>query len=84
MKTKRVYATDCSGSLVEAITTYITSDVKTVCVLARVVIDKDYGNPSRHIEEGLKLFEIFQALYSDNEDGEVTVSLTIADYLVNV
>jgi hypothetical protein len=58
--------------------------VKTDCVLARVVIDKDYSQPSKHIEEGLKVFKLFQAMYSDHEDGDVTVSLTVEDYCVNL
>jgi hypothetical protein len=46
MKTKRVYA-ECSGALIEAVSSsYIRSatkeTVRTDCVLARVVIDKDY------------------------------------------
>ena len=88
MKTKRVYP-ECSGALIEAIsTTYMraaTEDtVKTDCVLARVVIDKDYRQPSKHIEDGLKVFKLFQDMYSDHEDGDVTVSLTVEDYCVNL
>jgi hypothetical protein len=88
MKTRRVYA-ECSGALIEAVSAYyIRSDakgaVKTDCVLARVVIDKDYSQPSKHIEEGLKVFKLFQAMYSDHEDGDVTVSLTVEDYCVNL
>jgi hypothetical protein len=88
MKTKRVYA-ECSGALIEAIsTTYIRSDsedtVKTDCVLARVVIDKDYSQPSKHIDAGLRVFKFFQQMYSDYEDGDVTVSLTVEDCCVNI
>jgi hypothetical protein len=88
MKTKRVYA-ECSGALIEAVSSsyirYATKDsVKTDCVLARVVIDKDYNQPSKHIEEGLKIFKLFQDLYSNHEDGDVTVSLTVEDYCVNL
>ena len=88
MKTKRVYA-ECSGALIEAISsTYMRSatkdTLKTDCVLARVVIDKDYSQPSKHIEDGLKVFELFQDMYSDHEDGDVTVSLTVEDYCVNL
>ena len=88
MKTKRVYA-ECSGALIEAVSSsYIRSDtqgaVKTDCVLARVVIDKDYSQPSKHIKQGLKIFELFQDFYSDHEDGDVTVSLTVEDYCVNM
>ena len=88
MKTKRVYAEN-SGALIEAVSSYyIRSDakgaVKTDCVLARVVIDKDYSQPSKHIEEGLKVFKLFQDMYSDHEDGDVTVSLTVEDYCVNL
>ena len=88
MKTKRVYA-ECSGALIEAVSSsYIRSDtqgsVKTDCVLARVVIDKDYSQPSKHIKQGLKVFELFQDMYSDHEDGDVTVSLTIEDSCVNM
>lgn len=88
MKTKRVYA-ECSGALIEVVSSsYIRSDtqgaIKTNCVLARVVIDKDYSQPSKHIEEGLKIFKQFQDLYSDHEDGDVTVSLTVEDYCVNL
>ena len=88
MKTKRVYP-ECSGALIEAVSAYyIRSDtqgsVKTECVLARVVIDKDYNQPSKHIEEGLKIFKQFQDLYSNHEDGDVTVSLTVEDYCVNL
>ena len=88
MKTKRVYA-ECSGALIEAVSSsYIRSDtqgaVKTDCVLARVVIDKDYSQPSKHIEEGLKIFKQFQDLYSNHADGDVTVSLTVEDYCVNL
>jgi hypothetical protein len=88
MKTKRVYA-ECSGALIEAVSSsylrYATKDtIKTDCVLARVVIDKDYAQPKKHIEEGLKIFKLFQDLYSNHEDGDVTVSLTIEDYCVNM
>ncbi len=88
MKTKRVYA-ECSGALIEAVSTYYTrSDTKetvmTKCVLARVVIDKDYSQPSKHIKQGIKIFKLFQDLYSNHEDGDVTVSLTIEDYCVNM
>ena len=88
MKTKRVYA-DCRGALIEAVSSsYMRSDgkgaVKTDCVLARVVIDKDYSQPSKYIEEGLKIFKLFQDLYSDHEAGDVTVSLTVEDYCVNL
>jgi len=88
MKTRRVYP-ECSGALIEAIsTTYMRSatkdTLKTDCVLARVVIDKDYSQPSKHIEDGLKVFELFQDMYSDHEDGDVTVSLTVEDYCVNL
>mgnify|MGYP001111715855 FL=1 len=88
MKTKRVYP-ECSGALIEAIsTTYMRSatkdTVKTDCVLARVVIDKDYSQPSKHIDDGLKVFKQFQDLYSNHEDGDVTVSLTVEDYCVNL
>ena len=80
MKTKRVYPEN-SGALIEAVSSsYIRSDtqgaVKTDCVLARVVIYKDYSQPSRHIEEGLKIFKRFQDLYSNHEVGDVTVSLS--------
>ena len=86
MKTRRIYA-ECSGALIEAVSSsYIRSDaggaVKTDCVLARVVID--YSQPSKHIEEGLKIFKMFQDMYSDHEDGDVTVSLTVEDYCVNL
>ena len=88
MKTKRVYA-ECSGALIEVVSScYIRSDAKgatkTECVLARVVIDKDYSQPSKHIKQGLKIFELFQDMYSDHEDGDVTVSLTVEDYCVNI
>jgi hypothetical protein len=88
MKTKRVYPEN-SGALIEAVSAYyIRSDtqgsVKTECVLARVVIDKDYNQPSKHIEEGLKIFKQFQDLYSNHEDGDVTISLTVEDYCVNL
>jgi len=88
MKTKRVYP-ECSGALIEAVSSsYMRSatkdTVKTDCVLARVVIDKDYRQPSKHIEEGLKVFKLFQDMYSDHEDGDVTVSLTVEDYCVNL
>ena len=88
MKTKRVYP-ECSGALIEAIsTTYMRSatkdTVKTDCVLARVVIDKDYSQPSKHIDDGLKVFKQFQDLYSNHEDDDVTVSLTVEDYCVNL
>ena len=88
MKTKRVYPEN-SGALIEAVSAYyIKSDskgvIKTDCVLARVVIDKDYNQPSKHIEEGLKIFKQFQDLYSNHEDGDVTVSLTVEDYCVNL
>ena len=88
MKTRRVYP-ECSGALIEAVSSsYMraaTEDtVKTDCVLARVVIDKDYSQPSKHIEEGLKIFKLFQDMYSDHEDGDVTVSLTVEDYCVNL
>jgi hypothetical protein len=88
MKTKRVYPEN-SGALIEAVSVYYirsaTKDtIKTECVLARVVIDKDYNQPSKHIEEGLKIFKQFQDLYSNHEDGDVTVSLTVEDYCVNL
>ena len=88
MKTRRVYP-ECSGALIEAVSSsYMRSDakgaVKTDCVLARVVIDKDYSQPSKHIEEGLKVFKLFKDMYSDHEDGDVTVSLTVEDYCVNL
>ena len=88
MKTKRVYPEN-SGALIEAVSSsyirYATKDsVKTNCVLARVVIDKDYNQPSKHIEEGLKIFKQFQDLYSNHEDGDVTISLTVEDYCVNL
>ena len=88
MKTRRVYPEN-SGALIEAVSSYyIRSDAggatKTDCVLARVVIDKDYSQPSKHIEEGLKVFKLFQDMYSDHEDGDVTVSLTVEDYCVNL
>ena len=88
MKTRRVYAEN-SGALIEAVSSsYMRSatkdTVKTDCVLARVVIDKDYSQPSKHIEEGLKIFKLFQDMYSDHEDGDVTVSLTVEDYCVNL
>jgi len=89
MKTKRVYPEN-SGALIEAVSAYyVISDtqgvsVKTNCVLARVVIDKDYNQPSKHIEEGLKIFKQFQDLYSNHEDGDVTISLTVEDYCVNL
>lgn len=89
MKTKRVYPEN-SGALIEAVSAYyVISDtqgvsVKTHCVLARVVIDKDYNQPSKHIEEGLKIFKQFQDLYSNHEDGDVTISLTVEDYCVNL
>jgi hypothetical protein len=87
MKTKRVY-TKCSGALIEAVSEcYFRSateeTVKTEEVLARVIIKKDYSQPDKHIEEGLKIFKLFQALYSDFQDGNVTVSLTVEDYCVN-
>ena len=88
MKSKRVYAEN-SGALIEAVSSsYMRSDaggaVKTDCVLARVVIDKDYSQPSKHIEDGLKVFKLFQDMYSDHEDGDVTVSLTVEDYCINL
>lgn len=88
MKTRRVYA-ECSGALIEAVSSsYLRSDaggaVKTECVLARVVIDKDYSQPNKHVEDGLKVFKLFQDMYSDHEDGDVTVSLTVEDYCVNL
>ena len=88
MKTKRVYP-ECSGALIEAVSSsYMRSatkdTVKTDCVLARVVIDKDYSQPSKHIDDGLKVFKLFQDMYSDHEDGDVTVSLTVEDYCVNL
>ena len=88
MKTKRVYA-ECSGALIEAVSSsYIRSatkeTVRTDYVLARVVIAKDYSQPSKHIEEGLKIFKQFQDLYSNHEDGDVTVSLTVEEYCVNL
>jgi hypothetical protein len=88
MKSKRVYAEN-SGALIEAISSSYTKSedkgaLRTDCVLARVVIDKDYSQPSKHIEEGLKVFKLFQAMYSDHEDGDVTVSLTVEDYCVNL
>jgi hypothetical protein len=88
MKTRRVYA-ECSGALIEAVSSsYMRSatkdTVKTDCVLARVVIDKDYSQPSKHIDDGLKVFKLFQDMYSDHEDGDVTVSLTVEDYCVNL
>ena len=84
-----VYA-DCSGgAVIEVVSTYFTRSatketVRTDCVLARVVIDKDYSQPSKHIEEGLKIFKQFQDLYSNHEDGDVTVSLTVEEYCVNL
>ena len=88
MKTRRVYA-ECTGALIEAVSSsYMRSatkdTVKTDCVLARVVIDKDYSQPSKHIDDGLKVFKLFQDMYSDHEDGDVTVSLTVEDYCVNL
>ena len=88
MKNKRVYA-ECSGALIEAVSSsYVRSatkdTVKTDCVLARVVIDKDYNQPNKHIEEGLKIFKQFQDLYSNHEDGDVNISLTLEDYCVNL
>ena len=88
MKTKRVYAEN-NGALIEAVSSsYMRSDskgvVKTDYVLARVVIEKDYSQPSKYIEEGLKVFRMFQDIYSDHEDGDVTVSLTVEDYCVNL
>ena len=88
MKTKRVYA-ECSGALIEAVSTYYTrsdtqGSVKTDCVLARVVIDKDYSQPNKHIEEALKIFELFQNLYSNHEDGDIGIFLTIEDSCVNM
>jgi hypothetical protein len=88
MKSKRVYAEN-SGALIEAISSSYTKSedkgaLRTDCVLARVVIDKDYSQPSKHIEEGLKIFKLFQDMYSDHEDGDVTVSLTVEDYCVNL
>ena len=88
MKTKRFYPEN-SGALIEAVSSfYIRSATKetgrTDYVLARVVISKDYSQPSKHIEEGLKIFKQFQDLYSNHEDGDVTVSLTVEDYCVNL
>jgi hypothetical protein len=88
MKTKRFYPEN-SGALIEAVSSfYIRSatkeTVRTDYVLARVVITKDYSQPSKHIEEGLKIFKQFQDLYSNHEDGNVTVSLTVEDYCVNM
>ena len=88
MKTRRVYAEN-SGALIEAISSSYTKSedkgaLRTDCVLARVVIDKDYSQPSKHIEEGLKIFKLFQDMYSDHEDGDVTVSLTVENYCVNL
>jgi hypothetical protein len=88
MKIKRVYAEN-SGALIEAVSSYyIRSDavgaVRTDYVLARVVIDKDYSQPNKYIEEGLKVFKLFQDIYSDHENGDVTVSLTVEDYCVNL
>jgi hypothetical protein len=88
MKTKRFYPEN-SGALIEAVSSfYIRSatkeTVRTDYVLARVVIDKDYSQPSKYIEEGLKIFKQFQDLYSNHEDGNVTVSLTVEDYCVNL
>jgi hypothetical protein len=88
MKTKRFYPEN-SGALIEAVSSfYIRSatkeTVRTDYVLARVVISKDYSQPSKHIEEGLKIFKQFQDLYSNHEDGNVTVSLTVEDYCVNM
>jgi hypothetical protein len=88
MKTKRFYPEN-SGALIEAVSSfYIRSatkeTVRTDYVLARVVIAKDYSQPSKHIEEGLKIFKQFQDLYSNHEDGNVTVSLTVEDYCVNM
>jgi len=88
MKNRRVYA-DCRGALIEVVSSsyvrYATKDtVKTDCVLARVVIDKDYNQPNKHIEEGLKIFKQFQDLYSNHEDGDVNISLTVEDYCVNL
>lgn len=88
MKTKRVYA-ECCGALIEVVSvSYLRSatveTVKTEEVLARVVINKNYSQPDKHIEEGLKMFKLFQAMYSDYQDGDVTVSLTVEDYCVNL
>ena len=88
MKTKRFYPEN-SGALIEAVSSfYIRSatkeTVRTDYVLARVVIAKDYSQPSKYIEEGLKIFKQFQDLYSNHEDGNVTVSLTVEDYCVNL
>jgi hypothetical protein len=88
MKTKRFYPEN-SGALIEAVSSfYIRSatkeTVRTDYVLARVVISKDYSQPSKYIEEGLKIFKQFQDLYSNHEDGNVTVSLTVEDYCVNL
>ncbi len=88
MKTRRVYP-ECRGALIEAVSSsYMRSDskgvVKTDHVLARVVIDKDYSQPNKYIEEGLRVFKLFQDIYSDHEDGDVTVSLTVEDYCVNL
>lgn len=88
MKNRRAYA-DCRGALIEVVScTYVrlaTKDtVKTDCVLARVVIDKDYNQPNKHIEEGLKIFKQFQDLYSNHENGDVNISLIFEDYCVNL
>jgi hypothetical protein len=88
MKIKRVYAEN-SGAVIEAVSSsYMRSDskgaVKTDYVLARVVIDKYYSQPNKYIEEGLKVFKLFQDIYSDHESGDVTVSLTVEDYCVNL
>jgi hypothetical protein len=88
MKSKRVYAEN-SGALIEAISSSYTKSedkgaLRTDCVLARVVIDKDYSQPSKHVDDGLKIFKLFQDMYSDHEDGDVTVSLTVEDYCVNL
>ena len=88
MKTKRFYPEN-SGALIEAVSSfYIRSatkeTVRTDYVLARVVISKDYSQPSKYIEEGLKIFKQFQDLYSNHADGDVTVSLTVEDYCVNL
>jgi hypothetical protein len=88
MKTKRFYPEN-SGALIEAVSSFYLRSatketVRTDYVLARVVIAKDYSQPSKHIEEGLKIFKQFQDLYSNHEDGNVTVSLTVEDYCVNM
>jgi hypothetical protein len=89
MKTKMVYA-DCSGgAVIEVVSTYFTRSatketVRTKCVLARVVIDREYDQPNKYIEEALKIFKLFQNLYSNHEDQDVGIFLTVEDYCVNL